>query len=310
MNKRYRACGYGIGLAVALLAGCAGPKVAQTEKQPTSRPVVARPSQAPIIAANTIIRRDVAYVAGGAEKQKMDLYLPAGAANAPVVIYVHGGEWTKGDKTELSYKPRFCNENGIILASINYRLSGTDKHPAQVEDVAAAIRWLRDHAGEMGGDPQQIFLLGHSAGCHLVTLVGLDPRPLGKVGMKPADLKGVISWSGGAFDLEKKVADGGMYATYIRMNFGLEAACWRDASPANHVGDVREKPRFLFASAGDGNASSKVAAEQLAARIGAAGGDARCVTLAGKDHFYSDHDLGGPGDKTGAILLEFVRGQK
>ncbi len=92
-------------------------------------------------AAGCIIRRDVGYVADAADKQKLDVYAPPGASAAPVIIFIHGGEWTKGDKREVSFKPRFLNENGIVFISANYRLSGTDKHPAQVKDVAVAVRW-------------------------------------------------------------------------------------------------------------------------------------------------------------------------
>ena len=66
-----------------------------------------------------------------------------GVQNAPVVVFVHGGEWSRHDKAEVSYKPKFLNEHGIVLASINYRLSPPAKHPDHVEDVAAAVRWLR-----------------------------------------------------------------------------------------------------------------------------------------------------------------------
>ena len=100
------------------------------------------------------------------------------------------------------------------------QVSGVAKHPAQVDDVAAAVRWARDHVAEFGGDPQKLILMGHSAGCHIVTLTALDPRPLAKFNLKPADLKAVISWSGGAFDLVDKVKQGGMYADYIHLNFG------------------------------------------------------------------------------------------
>ncbi len=149
--------------------------------------------------------------------------------------------------------------------------------------------------------------MGHSAGCHLVSLVGLDPRPLAEVGMKPTDLKAVVCWSGGAYDLIEKVRAGGMYAGYIRLNFGESESAWRDASPSAHVGESKPMPRFLFASAGAGNASSRVAAERMIELIRAAGGDAQGAMLEGKAHFEANHELGMPGDSTGATLLKFVR---
>jgi acetyl esterase/lipase len=59
---------------------------------------------------------------------------------------------------------------------VNYRLSPADKHPAHVQDVAAAVRWLKDHVAEYGGDPTRMVLMGHSAGCHIVVLTTLDPQ--------------------------------------------------------------------------------------------------------------------------------------
>ena len=80
-----------------------------------------RPSQKAVLAEATVLKRDVAY--GEDEKQRLDIYSPKGSKEAPVVIFVHGGEWTKGDKSEVSYKPKFFNEKGIVFVSANYRLA-------------------------------------------------------------------------------------------------------------------------------------------------------------------------------------------
>ncbi len=260
----------------------------------------------PVIADGSVVKRDIPYVPGGASQQTLDLYAPKSAKEVPVVIFVHGGEWTKGDKSEVSYKPKFFNENGIVFVSVNYRLSGTAQHPAQVNDVAAAIRWLRDHVVKYGGDPRKLVLMGHSAGCHLVTFVGLDPAPLASVQMRPADLLAVVSWSGGAFDLVEKVKSGGMYADYIRKNFGSDRQSWHDASPIFHIGDSKPMPPFLFASAENGNPESRVASERMAMIIRLAGGQAETSRLSGRDHTTANHLIGAPGDKTGAILLQFI----
>lgn len=266
-----------------------------------------QPDLWPVVSPNSRVKKDVPYVPGAIAQQTLDIYAPNGAEGAPVVVFVHGGEWTKRDKIEVSYKPRFFNEAGMVLVSLNYRLSGTAVHPAQVNDVAAAVRWLRAHIGEYGGDPNRLMLMGHSAGCHLVTLVGLDPRPLAGVGLKPGDLKAVISWSGGAFDLVGKVAEGGMYAGYIKINFGSEESGWRDASPINHVGEGRPMPPFLFVSADGDKPGSKAANEKMVALIRAAGGRAERLILPGKDHTTANHELGMTGDRSGEALLGFIR---
>jgi acetyl esterase/lipase len=303
-----------IGLvAVSGMAACAQrATVAATSRPvttaaPATREATTKPDQTPRAAADSVIQKDVAYVPDASAQQKLDIYAPVKAQGAPVVIFVHGGEWTKGDKTEVSFKPKFLNEAGIVFVSINYRLSGEARHPAQVEDVASAVRWVRAHIAEHGGDPHKLVLMGHSAGCHLVTLVGLDPRPLAKVGLKPSDLSGVVSWSGGAFDLVAKVAAGGMYADYIHKNFGDDEQVWRDASPLAHIGDGKPMPPFLFASAEEGNPASREISERMVARIEKAGGKARATLLAGKTHAAANHEVGQPGDVTGAELVRFVR---
>ena len=145
-----------------------------------------RPSQKAVLVEATVLKRDMAY--GEDEKQRLDVYSPQGSKEAPVVVFVHGGEWTKGDKSEVSYKPKFLNENGIVFVSVNYRLAPAATHPAQINDLAAAVRWVRDHAAECGASPDKIVLMGHSAGCHLVTLLALDPRYLAGVKLRPNQL--------------------------------------------------------------------------------------------------------------------------
>lgn len=263
------------------------------------------PSQEAVLAKNTELRADVPY--GKDAKQRLDVYSPKGIKGAPVVVFVHGGEWTRGDKADVYYKPKFFNENGIVFVSINYRLTPAVTHPAHVRDVAAAISWIREHAPEFGGDPKKIVLMGHSAGCHLVTLVALDARYLAEVKLRPADLRGVVAWSGGAYDLVEKVKAGGFYADHIKQTFGNSEEAQRDASPMAHVTkNVKTGPVFLFVSVERGSPSHK-ASERLAGLIVDSGGKAVSKLLEGRDHLSANRLLGAPDDKTGTILLEFIR---
>ena len=284
--------------SIALAALTAGAQA------PPARTKAPEPSQAAVLGENTVFRASVAY--GTDEKQRLDVYSPRGAAGAPVVIFIHGGEWTRHDKAEVSYKPKFLNQNGIVLVSVNYRLSPAVTHPAHVRDVAAAVRWVSDHGAEIGASSKKIVVMGHSAGCHLATLLALDPSHLATVKLRPADLCGVVAWSGGAYDLVEKVKAGGMYPPYIRQAFGDSPAAWKEASPVAHVGDSRPIPPFLFISAERGNPSHK-ASDRLAGLIRDAKGQADSRVIEGRTHFMANHLLGAPEDTTGAILLEFVR---
>lgn len=270
-------------------------KTKKTEKRPDERPV---------LSPKTVVRADVPY--GKDKLQRLDIYAPRGAKEAPIVIFFHRGEWSKGDKGEAAYKPKFLNDNGVIFVSANYRLSPAVKHPAHIQDVATAVRWVYDHAAEVGGSPKKIIVMGHSCGCHLVTLLTLDPRYLADVKLRPSDLRGVVAWSGGAYDLVAKAKAGGMYGPYIKSAFGESEAAWRDASPVAHVGDAKALPPFLFVSVERGSAST-LAAESLAAMIRKAGGKATAKLLEGRTHMTVNALIGAPKDTTGAVLLGFVR---
>ena len=117
--------------------------------------------------------RDLVYVEGGHERNKLDLYLPEKAEGPlPLIIWVHGGGWQNGSKEGCPPLRAGYVGQGYAVASINYRLSGHAVFPAQIEDCKAAIRWLRAHAKEYSLDPQRFGVWGSSAGGHLVALIG------------------------------------------------------------------------------------------------------------------------------------------
>lgn len=130
--------------------------------------------------------KDVKYVPGSSKKaHHLDVYLPArpsGPSRAPVLVFVHGGGWRRGSKDmrpHREFAALFAGE-GYITVVPDYRLSGEARHPAQIEDVAAAFAWTYRNIQRHGGDPRRIFVSGHSAGGHLVSLLAMDPRYLKK----------------------------------------------------------------------------------------------------------------------------------
>lgn len=148
--------------------------------------------------------RGIAYVEGKSAdpvRHRLDLYFPkrTSEASRPVIMLVHGGGWVRGDNRccgLYSSVGEYLASQGFVVALPNYRLSPEVKHPEHVKDVAQAIAWLREHAHEYGGDAGSIFLVGHSAGGHLVSLLTTDPRYLEAVGCKTSDIRGVVSISG------------------------------------------------------------------------------------------------------------------
>lgn len=123
------------------------------------------------------VRADLPYVTGGHERQRLDLYLPAsGDAPRPLVVFVHGGGWLMGSKSDSPKALGKLLERGYVVASVGYRLSQHARFPAQIEDVEAAVRWLRAHADEYHLDPAHVGAVGPSAGGHLVALLGATGR--------------------------------------------------------------------------------------------------------------------------------------
>lgn len=169
--------------------------------QVTSLPLW-KPAESVVPAADVEHVRDVAYHDGpGTDgfRHRLDLYLPKGKRSFPVVVLVHGGAWMVGDNRccgLYSAVGDFLASEGIGAVLPNYRLSPRVKHPGHVQDVARAIAWTRANIADYGGDPNNLFLAGHSAGGHLVSLLCTDDTYLLALGMKTSDIRGVISVSG------------------------------------------------------------------------------------------------------------------
>jgi len=146
---------------------------------------------------------DVCYF-DGPGAQTLDVFAPKGAANRPVVLFVHGGAWMSGDKNFFGlYRSvgRFFARHGAVAVCVNYRLSPRVKHPEHVKDAARAFAWARAHAGDYGGDRDRILLCGHSAGGHMVSLLATDESYLNNPVLKltaedRAAIKGVMAVSG------------------------------------------------------------------------------------------------------------------
>jgi arylformamidase len=165
--------------------------------------------------------------------QKLDFWR-AKNANAPLLIFVHGGGWKRGDKGNATgqYKAPHYLAQGYAFASINYRLVPDATVEQQAADVANAVAYLRSNAAKLGIDPKRIVLMGHSAGAHLSALVGTDPQYLRKAGLDISALSGVIPLDGAAYDVPAQMGENAriMGDTY-KQAFGTEAARQKALSP-------------------------------------------------------------------------------
>lgn len=149
---------------LALLPALAFAEPAKPAPKPAPKPV-----QLP---AGVRMERDFAYIPGGDEAQRLDLYLPeaAPATPLPLIVHIHGGGWQGGNKFPCPVAGMVLK--GYVVASVEYRFSQKAKFPAQIQDCQAAIRWLRANAAKYGIDPEKVGVVGGSAGGHLSALVG------------------------------------------------------------------------------------------------------------------------------------------
>ncbi len=162
------------------------------------------PSKPPTAADALAVKKidNIAYFEGKDAddyRHRLDLYIPQGKKDFPVVVLVHGGSWMMGDNRccgLYSSVGEFLASRGIGAVLPNYRLTPTVKHPEHMKDLAKAVAWTKAHIAEHGGRPDKIFLAGHSAGGHMVALLATDDQYLKAEGLAIADIKGVIALSG------------------------------------------------------------------------------------------------------------------
>ncbi len=177
----------------------------------------------------------------------LDIYRPAGPATGkvPVVVFLYGGNWRQGNRGQYAFVGRRLAQQGAVAIVADYRTFPRGAFPGFVEDGAGAVAWARLHASEYGGDPQRLFVAGHSAGAQIAALIGTDPRYLAPHGLKPRDLAGVIGLSG-PYDFE--------IAGYEDV-FGPEAQ-WPLAQAVNFV-DGDEPPFLLIHGTADATVEAK-----------------------------------------------------
>ena len=158
--------------------------------------------------------RDVPYREAGDSLRddpmcRLDLVCPAGAEGFPTVVWFHGGGLT-GGRREI---PEELLAGGLAVAGVEYRLSPQTPVAGCLEDAAAAVAWVVRHIASYGGDPELIFLAGHSAGGYLVSMLGLDKRWLAAQGLDPdRAVAAVIPYSGQAVTHFTRRAELGMPA--------------------------------------------------------------------------------------------------
>ncbi|NLS92969.1 MAG: alpha/beta hydrolase fold domain-containing protein [Planctomycetaceae bacterium] len=272
-------------------------------RQRLGQGVISRPGTA--VPVGVVKSADVRYSeaeGGKTELLTLDVYRPKDAKGLSVMVYVHGGGWTRGDKAAVGEKMPFFCKNGYVFVSVNYRMLPETRVPDQAQDVAAAVAWVHDHAKEYGGNPDRIFLMGHSAGAHLVSVVATNETLLGNCGKDLSAIKGLIELDTAALDVVRTVASGqGMHAKV----FGANPETLKLISPYEHVTPGKSIPPFMLVVA-DNNAGKLEQSNAMAKKLREAGVRADVVEAPDKTHGTLNQDLGKAGDKVTEKVMVFL----
>jgi acetyl esterase/lipase len=279
---------------LAVLFGGALPAEAEEKKDPT-KPAAAT------YEVKTV--KDVVYYDGAGQdkvKHKLDLYLPSGLKDFPVMLFVHGGAWLHGDKDFgfgfYGSLAKVYAKQGVGVAVTNYRLSPGVKHPEHAKDVARAFAWLHKNAGKHGGDARKLFLCGHSAGGHLVALLTADESYLKEHKLTAKAIKGVIPISG-VYTVPEKL---------FPQVFGTDKELRKKASPITHA--RKDLPPFLILYADkDFPGCGNVPSEKFCKALKDKGTTARTMEVKGSDHYRIIISAATSGSVVSNALLDFIR---
>jgi len=250
------------------------------------------------VSADVKTAKDITYREGPEEeaaKHKLDIYLPKGNSNAPVLFFIHGGAWKTGDRSQ--YPPlgnRYARE-GYVTVVPSYRLAPKYPHPAQIEDVAAAFAWTVQHIAEHGGDTNRIYVAGHSAGGHLAALLTLDTQYLAAHQLSPKLISGVLALSG-VYNLSGESLDS---------VFGKDPAARRAAAPLSYVRAAA--PPFLVSYCQWDYFSLPAQAREFHRALRLAGVSAELVYIPRQSHISEMINVTSDDDPTVAAALKFMK---
>jgi acetyl esterase/lipase len=221
-------------------------------------------------------RRDADIAYGRLARQKLDVYVPDRARGPlPVVVFFYGGAWQEGRRDQYRFAGEALASRGLLAVVPDYRVYPEVRYPEFLRDGAAVVRWVRDHAGDYGGDPSRLVVMGHSAGAYNAAMLALDGRWLAEVGLDPKTaLRGWIGLSG-PYDFLP------IRTPVIQVIFGPRES-WPETQPVAYV-SAGAPPAMLVT----GDADTRVRpgnTDRLAARLRDVGVPVTVLTYPGVGH--------------------------
>jgi acetyl esterase/lipase len=249
---------------------------------------------------------DVAYREGMSDP-KLDFFTPD-AKGFPTVVHVYGSGWHSGSAKSSTPIAEALQRHGIGCVLVSHRLAPAHSIREQVEDVAAAFAWAKAHVAEKGGDPQKIYLCGHSTGGHLVVLVAADPAYLAACHLSSADIAGVIGLSA---PVDLVPHDNGY--GYGNMMSGLRGRGVFPSDPAEIIALsplhqlAHKLPRTLLLVGSDDFPMLANDARVFAEKARKLGTDITTEVISGKDHIGMVRGLTSDDDPVSRRVLTFIQ---
>ncbi len=266
--------------------------------------------------ASQDVTRDVPYAEPALDRQVLDVTAPKDAKNLPVIFWIHGGGWQAGDKSEVKEKPRAFVERGFVFVSTNYRLLPKVEMLTIFQDVAKSLGWVYRNIAARGGDPNRIFVMGHSAGAQLAALLCTDERYLKAEGVPFSAIRGCVPVDGDTYDLPAMIetvetrlrAHGEPPPKFgHRAKFGNDPEKLRDYSAVTHVEKGKGIPPFLILYVAD-HPDTSAQARRLLRALKEADVPATAFGAKETNHNRLNDNLGVPDDPAWKAVEEFVAG--
>jgi acetyl esterase/lipase len=242
--------------------------------------------------------KDIAYYDGKDAdpiRHKLDVYVPKGQKNFPVMMFVHGGTWKSGNKNLYEPLGKLYAKNGVGVVIINYRLSPKVQHPAHIQDVARAFAWTHKNIAKHGGDPDNFFVCGHSAGGHLVALLSTNETYLKAEGLAISNIKGTIPLSG-VFVITP--------SALFKDIFTEDKDTVKTASPIEHV--TGKHPPCLCLYADKDYLTLDAQAEQMCKKLKECKCEAATLQIKDRTHITIITSMVSEADPANQAILEFL----
>ncbi len=246
--------------------------------------------------------KDLEY--GEHRRNRLDLYRPSDLAEAPVFVFVHGGGYSSGDRDLNSEVygniPTYFARHGMLAINATYRLAPDASWPSGAQDMGALVRWIRMNATSYGGDPEQIFMMGHSAGATHVATYAFDSR------FQPADgtgLSGVVLVSG-RYDLTWDPDDPSLKG--VRRYFGDDRSLYGSRSVITHVANSDVSAMLVIAEYDQRNLVATTGQLFVALCERDDGRCPRLVQLKYHNHFSEVLHINTSDDLLGKEIVDFV----